>query len=353
MRKRSTIMLLGIVALVLGCTGTRTQPPTGQGLTASPPAGAQSREPAANPCQTLQSESVNEPGQWLADLLGRQLKRASITEAPETILQLGPCLTMEPVEGSGGKLLMVAYASNTPRYPVAAWYHAGAWRSAALPTLDESAGAPLARVYRETAAGAEVLAELRIPGTGQSGGLTLMRFGTELTTLWKSQVYDHFYVQLANETWVLARYRDPAVYDEPHAFSGNCCYPNNGQTLWKREGDKMVEKAARNHPSVVRTASAFAGAWNEGRLDLAAKWTSSSGVITAMSGGAAHPPAITLDAPAGHIWALEEAEAAHWEALPAELRSPRPSITEFVWPAAPWPLLLKRTGESWKVAGWK
>jgi hypothetical protein len=111
-----------------------------------------------------------------------------------------------------------------------------------------------------------------------------------------------------------------------------------------------VERATRNHPSLLRTATLFNAWWNRKAWEEAATLTISPHVVAQMRASSDAP--LELDPVPEQIKALEQAEANHWDALPQAVNGPPPAVETVLWPATPHPLLLKRVNGEWLIAGW-
>lgn len=376
MRGRCLVLALMLMMTAYGCTPTRTTE-VSPGLQGSPattgapvavapapvssPPPPPSTAPVAQPaypelCAPLAGNDLAMVTQRLTELKGvldPALRGAVADRVPAAIQELAGCLELSPVEGSDGKVLIAELMLDRSIWPVrlAVWHYGGEWRSAPMPFLDDIGTTPYPALYRQTPDGPNLMAVMRNRGSGHVGGFALLRFRTGLEIGWKTELYGYFSVKRLGQRYFLATYRDEAVYDELHYYWGGCCYPTTGQILWEIQGDSLVQRASRTHPSVLRTASAFAGAWNQHRPDLAVAWAVDKATVKAMSSDAASEISLGLDIPKD-VYAIDEAEAAYWDAIPLEFRGPEPSLTEYTWPSTPRPLLLRRGDGGWRVAGW-
>ena len=228
------------------------------------------------------------------------------------------------------------------------WRDGEEWRAASLLMDSVTTNGYRVRLVQPRATGGyEAVLSADYDGTGFGGDFQLYALQSEMRLLWQSPGYGHFSGAVLAPELLLAHYRAPRVFNEPHFRAANCCLPTNGQTLWQRQGDTFVEKASRLHPSIEYTVSAFLGALSRGRPDLAANYVTSPGLVAAFQGVDVHFSDVPPEARK-----IDDAESRHWDAFPTELNGPAPTESEFIWPATPRPILLRRIEGDWKVAGW-
>lgn len=319
-----------------------------------PPAKAPPPHPICTPVTDRVREATTQRLEALVALLAEGLPGAAPEQAADAVKALAGCLSVTVGSGSNGRFMVVTLQVEgiyNPNNRVAVWNHRGTWNAAQFPVFDAFGSKPESGIYQETADGAEVLSVLRNGGSGHAGAFVLLHLGTEMTVRWRSPLYGYFDPKFLSSELLFGTYRESSVYQEPHVYNAGCCYPTNGQILWERQGDTFVLKASRAYPSIRRAASAFAAAWNEKKLDQVSGYILSPEILGAMLRDPARPDAVTLWEP-DTLKAIELAEAGYWEALPPEHRGPKPALTEFVWPAQPRPLLMRRVDGEWKVAGW-
>lgn len=341
----TAMLLLTATALLTGCG------PTATGSNPS-----QQVRPAAGACEPTPADLSHDGLTTLyakraAQLAGALEAGLGGKASPEAVVQrVAPCLELEPVEGSERAVWVIRmndslYLGFPQQFGLLAWQHSGAWRVRPLHDPEGASGAyPRLAVDRD--GGYDLLTTTLTNGTGRYGSFRAYRLGAELQLLWESPEYEKFAGQILSPDLLLATYRAPQVWEEPHLFQGNCCMPINGQTLWIRRGDRFTEQAARLHPSIHYTTSIFLGALQAGNLDLARQWAVDG--LTVTPGPFPMPERFPEE-----VEAIDAAEAGWWEAIPAELRGPAPSATAYEWPAGAHRLRLERVGGNWKVAGWR
>lgn len=198
----------------------------------------------------------------------------------------------------------------------------------------------------------DLIASWQMPGSGGYGRAQLYRMGPALQRLWESPLYEKFRLEALSPDWLTAFYRPPGTWDEPHATMANCCLPVDGQTLWQREGDRFVERGTRIYPNPYRAVSLFVGALRKGDRALAGQWATGPEVVAA-----AEPWAKRIDT---SKWSevgwfgdnpAQRAEMRWWEAIPPELRGPKPYVKTVVWPSGPVDLAtVRREDGQWRVA---
>jgi hypothetical protein len=278
-----------------------------------------------------------------------RLRGLNADQAAATLQAVADCLTVERQPGLD--VLTVKPKDGLQRlgrygmFGMLLWRDREEWRAASLLTDRVGNGLLIKWVQPRATGGYEAILTADLDGTGHFGNIQLYALASEMKLLWESPHYDHFWGTVLAPDWVLADYRDPRVWKEPHLFWGNCCMPENGQTLWQRQGDSFVEKDSRISPSLYYTVSAFGGALRAGRSDLAAAYATGPDVVADLEG-------VKVGGTPEAVQQIDQAEARHWDAFPPELNGPVPQQTEFIWPATPRPILLRRINGEWKVAGW-
>lgn len=228
------------------------------------------------------------------------------------------------------------------------WRDGEEWRAASLLMDSVTTNGFRVRLVQPRATGGyEAILSADYDGTGFAGDFRLYSLASEMRLLWESPGYGHFSGTMLTPELLLAHYRANRVFGEPHFRAANCCLPTNGQTLWHRQGDTFVEVASRLHPSIDYTVSAFLGALTRDKPDLAASYATGPDVVAAFRG-----INVSFSNVPEEARKIDQVESHHWDALPPELNGPAPTQTEYIWPATPRPILLRRIDGEWKVAGW-
>lgn len=294
----------------------------------------------------------------LIQALEQNLQGRGGAGAPDLIRQTAPCATVRDLHSGPDSPLVITLEVETgiPFFPapgLLAWQHQDRWRFFSL--IDQQEFTAL-KVLGLSGAGdsRQAVMQTVAQGTGGYAELRAYRLGAAAELDWTSPVYEKFWPRVLTENLILVTYRAPADWQLPHLNQGNCCVPINGQSLWQRQGDQWVERAARIISSPYRTVSLFAGALAAGDGDLLSELVANEMILQTVlkadgSGYEPVTPADNFDIE-NEIW---EAEAHHWDALPAELRGPAPEQTRVVWPASPLPIVLERIEGVWKVTGWE
>jgi hypothetical protein len=183
------------------------------------------------------------------------LKGLRAEDVPGTVRRIAECLHAAPV--ASGLFVVSMQMDYARELRLALWQWGGEWQSA---SLSPNPGNILHfDLVKETPGGYEALTVMRYGGSAHAGALFLLRFASGMTVLSKSNVFDKFDELILDDHWVLGTYRDPAVYKEPHVVQANCCYPINGQVLWKWEGDALVTQGYRLFSAVGDFHDTLAG----------------------------------------------------------------------------------------------
>ncbi|TMD58182.1 MAG: hypothetical protein E6I87_13345 [Chloroflexi bacterium] len=361
---RTISVVAGATTLALPVLGNAT--PTPPVALQTPPVQADSCSPRfLGPNDSYVAQMSLETARWheLESLVHVRLVGKTIQDAGPVIAALDPCLQSGIITNPGG--VQVLRVSSTLLYgPGILAYPQGAdWRVHAFVLPIGSAGQEQFSwndLWFTRDGDALTFAALVIPAavcrSGCGGvGPTPLRFvryrmGDTVTELWRSPLLSAARILAADV--LFASQVDPAEGSSGpggflhQAFDG---YAQWGlarlQTIWR--GTSVPAATTRLYPSLLYVVDRFLAALQRGDSAAATAFATGADVVANYHGSSddLEPGLISPLATA-----VEDAEAAYWDQLPAAARPAAPTVTRFTWPLARGRLLLVRQNDAWKVS---